>query len=470
MDSILTAKNTDFKRLEKEICAKAYAAARAEMAGVLEQLDHHLMKERDRAQYRHKGLRSTTVKTIFGEVTFKRALYMTKDEYGAVKYVFLLDEALGLDTSGQYSEAFKDLLVSGITTKSYRNCAKELSETTGQSISAMGVWNIVQELGSKLAEEEKRLVVKHDRGEIEGGRVVSVLFEEADGVYLSLQGDDRKATEKGCAELNVSIAYEGCKQDSKDQYKLAGKVATAGFEGWPDFQRISEAKIAKEYNIDEIPYRFLNGDGAKGIKMMGDEDTIFQLDVFHRNKAIREKIPHADAQKTIFKLLNKNDITGMFSFIEVYRNSLDDPEELELVDELITYFRNNETGLVPIMKRGLNLPASPEGIVYRNMGTMEGHIWSMIACRMKHNHTSWSKRGASNLAKILAKKSEGKLYEVTNKLMLLSYDEMPEVILSAAKVPMRDGKGYEYPVKGSIVALNGPVRGDGKKLFEIAGY
>ena len=470
MDNMITVTDTDFKDLEEKCFRRACAAAQAEMAGVLEQLDRQLMEGRDKTQYRHKGLRATTVKTIFGEVTFRRTLYKTKDKDGLVKHVFLLDEALHLDTPGLYSEGFKNLLVSGITTKSYRACAKELSETTGQHISSMGAWNIVQYLGGNLTKEEKKLVSEHDKGTIEGGKVVPVLFEEADGVNISLQGNDRKETKSGKAELKVSIAYEGWKHDGKDRYRLEGKVATAGFEKWRDFQRIREAKIAKEYDTDEVMYRFLNGDGAEWIKKVSDEDTLFQLDVFHRNKAIREKIPHKEAQKTIFKQLNEKNLTEMFSFIEAYRSSLDDPEEIERVNELITYFKNNKAGLLPIMQRGLKLPASPDGIVYRNMGTMEGHVWSMVAYRMKHNHTSWSKSGASNLAKILAKKSEGKLYEVTNKSEFAGDDEEHERSLSAAKVPMSDGKGYEYPVKGSLVALSGPVRGDGKKLLEIAGY
>ena len=470
MDNIITVTDTFFKDLEEECFNTACAAARAKMSGELEQLDRQLRDGRDKTKYRNKGLRATTVKTIFGEVTFRRTLYKTKDESGIIKHVFILDEALHLDTPGLYSEAFKNLLVSGITTKSYRACAKELSETTGQSISAMGVWNVIQDLGGNLAKEEKKLVAKHDKGAISGGKVVPVLFEEADGVNLSLQGKDRKATKKGYTELKVSIAYNGCVKESKDRYRLEGKVATAGFEKTDEFQRIREAKIAKEYDLDEVTFRFLNGDGAEWIKKVRNEDALFQLDVFHRNKAINEKIPHREAQKTILRLLNEKNIPELFSFIEMYRDSLAYPEEIERVNELITYFRNNESGLLPIMERGLKLPASPEGIVYRNMGTMEGHIWSIAAYRLKHNHTSWSKNGASNLAKILAKKSEGKLYEVTNRLESLSDDEEPEQILSAAKVPTHEGKGYEYAAKGSLVALNGPVRGDGKKLFEIAGY
>ena len=43
-------------------------------------------------------------------------------------------------------------------------------------------------------------------------------------------------------------------------------------------------------------------------------------------------------------------------------------------------------------------------------------MWSVIAKRMKHGHRSWSRRGGNHLAKILAKKCSGKLYEVTERL------------------------------------------------------
>ena len=191
MDNIITVTDTFFKDLEEECfnseCFNtACAAARAKMTGELEQLDRQLRDGRDKTKYRNKGLRATTVKTIFGEVTFRRTLYKTKDESGIIKHVFLLDEALHLDTPGLFSEAFKNLLVSGITTKSYRACAKELSETTGQSISAMGVWNVIQELGGNLAKEEKKLVAKHDKGAISGGKVVPLLCLQVCTDFYSL--------------------------------------------------------------------------------------------------------------------------------------------------------------------------------------------------------------------------------------------------------------------------------------------
>lgn len=57
------------------------------------------------------------------------------------------------------------------------------------------------------------------------------------------------------------------------------------------------------------------------------------------------------------------------------------------------------------------------------MGTMENHVWSVIAKRMKHGHRSWSRRGGNHLAKILAKKCSGKLYEVTERVRRPVFEE-----------------------------------------------
>lgn len=89
--------------------------------------------------------------------------------------------------------------------------------------------------------------------------------------------------------------------------------------------------------------------------------------------------------------------------LEIYKNSLSEEDEIEKAETLITYFRNNREGLILYQERGLNLPENKQGLVYRNMGTMENHVWSVIAKRMKHNHISWSIKGGNNLAKILAK-------------------------------------------------------------------
>lgn len=331
-----------------------------------------LMEGRDKKKYRNKGARQTTVKTVYGEVTYQRTVYEVTEEDGTRHFVYLLDETLELDHVGLISTNMAELLVKGITELSYRECARQVSEMTGQTISAMGVWNVIQALGEKVCEDEAELTEAYKKGQVKGKREVPVLFEEADGVYIKLQGKDRKKEKQDKSEIKIGIAYDGWRKTGPDRYALENKVVVAGF---------SKAKEFQEY---------------------------------------RE-------------------------------------------------------GLLPYQSQELELPDPPEGLEYRNMGTMENHVWSVIAKRMKHGHRSWSRRGGNHLAKILAKKCSGKLYEVTERLRRPVFEEekVEELygeILMSAKTPKKDGKGYQYPAVGHVVGLEGKIQGERKRLLYMAGY
>lgn len=475
MKSMIAENGVTFKELEKNIYKWICQIGQNFTKEFLERYDQMLMKQRDKAYYRHKGLRQTTIKTVYGEVTYQRAIYEAPNEDGTKRFVYLLDETLELDNVGLLSTNMAELLVSSITEMSYRECAAKVSQMTGQSISAMGVWNVIQALGAKVCEEEKKLVEAHKAGKVHGTKEVPVLFEEADGVYINLQGKDRKNNGQDKAEIKVGIAYDGWKKIEKDRYELSNKVIVAGFAKAKEFQEYREAAIAEVFDLDEVSQRILNADGASWAKKVKDKSTCFQLDPFHKSKAVKERIHDKEARKAVMELLEKLDIEGLFSYLEIYRDSLSEDKEIEDVESLIKYYENNRSGLLPYQEQGLELPENPEGLEYRNMGTMENHVWSVIAKRMKHNHTSWSKRGGNHLAKILAKKCSGKLYEVTERLRrpLFEEEKIEELygeILMSAKTPKKDGRGYEYPKIGHVVGLDGPIKGEGRKLLVMAGY
>ena len=252
-------------------------------------------------------------------------------------------------------------------------------------------------------------------------------------------------------------------------------MAVAGFSKAKEFHEYREVQIAQTFDLDFVEQRILNADGAAWIKKVKDQSTCFQLDPFHRNKAVREKIHHPAAQRAILELLEEEKIEEVFEYLECYRNSLWEEKEIEETEELIRYYENNREGLLPYQSQGLELPESPEGVEYRNMGTMESHIWSIIARRMKHGHRSFSIRGGNHLAKILAKKCSGKLYEVTERLKepILEQEKTElicEEILTASKTPRKEGRGYEYPAIGHVVGLEGKIQGDRKWLLQLAGY
>ena len=145
-----------------------------------------------------------------------------------------------------------ELLVKGITELSYRECATKVSEMTGQTISAMGVWNVIQALGEKVYNEEATLTEEYKKGHVKGEKEVPVLFEEADGVYIKLQGKDRKKEKQDKAEIKIGIAYDGWRKTGPERYALENKVVVAGFSKAKEFQEYREAVIAQEFNLDEV--------------------------------------------------------------------------------------------------------------------------------------------------------------------------------------------------------------------------
>ncbi len=207
-----------------------------------------LMKERDRNKYRHKGARSTTIKTVYGKVEYRRNVYEVKEDDGLKHFVFLLDETLELDHIGFISTNMAEIMVKAVTELSYRQSAEKVTEMTGQTISAMGVWNVIKALGGKVCQDEKELIQDYKAGHIQGQIVAPVLFEESDGVYVNLQGKDRTDNHQKKAEIKVAIAYDGWKAEGNGRYSLHEKIAAAGFAKSKDF-RNTERQLFRKNSI-----------------------------------------------------------------------------------------------------------------------------------------------------------------------------------------------------------------------------
>ena len=125
------------------------------------------------------------------------------------------------------------------------------------------------ERGEKVCEDEAELTEAYKKGQVKGKREVPVLFEEADGVYIKLQGKDRKKEKQDKSEIKIGIAYDGWRKTDPDRYALENKVVVAGFSKAKEFQEYREAAIAREFNLDEVDQRILNADGASWIKNSG---------------------------------------------------------------------------------------------------------------------------------------------------------------------------------------------------------
>lgn len=475
MPTMIHYEELKFNDLEKIIFQALCSAGAALTKEILESLDAQLAESRDKKTYRNKGKRTTTIKTRYGEVTYRRNVYEYADEDGKhCKY--LLDDELEINNTGLISPDLVSLILEEALKKSFRQTATSINEMTGIRISPMTAWHIVQKLGEKAVENDRKLCEANKAGLLRGEVETPILFEEADGTFISMQGESRKGTATGKREVKISATYTGWKLDGGKRHALQNRLVTAGICSAKEFEEQRQARMASTYDMDGVECRIFNSDGGGWLKRLRTDDVIFQLDQFHIHKAVKEQIKNRDAVREIEGLLKEQKTDELFRFLELYANSVESEEEYEGAVKLYEYLYNNRDGLVPYDLRGLELPEPREGEFYRRLGTMEGHVRNIIGCRMKRNQSSWSLRGADHMCRLLAMHSSGTLSELMTcggasfeDLKVVEEDGEIE-ITSAAKVPKSVGKGYKYPVTGHISLLDEALHGSRAGLLGLAGF
>ena len=462
MKSIVEEKLVSFKELEQKIFNYVCELGREITRLMLESYDVELASSRDTRQYRDKGKRKTTIKTVYGEVEYRRRVYQTTLEDGRIACVYLLDKAMQMDKIGLISTNLAEKIAMTVTESPYRVTADIISSICGQSISAGGVWNVMQRLGERISEEEEYAVKQMDADQTEGKREIQVLFEEMDGVWLNMQDEHHKKMKK--QEMKVFTMYEGwdAEKEKQGRSSLVEKTMLAGMEKSTEFHEKREACIRKKYNADEIGQRILNGDGGSWIKEPYDPDTIFQLDRYHIYQEILRKISDKEAQETLRELFDNEKTDEMLKYIQIYADSVESSGEKDKTSqrarELYRYLNNNREGLLPYNKRGIPIPEPKEGILYKGMGIQETQNCTVITLRMKHRRMRWSVRGANNLAKALYRKENKELIETIERYTdgLIFTIQMQKIVetLSAAKAPKKEGKGNPY---GDVVRAHMPI-------------
>lgn len=478
MNTIVNETMLSFKELEIKIFDYICEVGRSITQIMLERYDAELREGRNKKEYRCKGTRKTTIKTVYGEVAYSRNIYQTVTEEGKRAFIYLLDEALAMDKIGLISTNLAEKIAETVAEAPYRVTAEMISSTCGQSVSHGGVWNLIQKLGERITAEEKAVVSEMQHDQAKGTKEIPVLFEEMDGVWLRMQGIDHKRMKK--QEMKVAVMYEGWEKDGKNNSRLANKTVLAGMEKSDEFHQKREAQIHRKYNVDEIKQRILNGDGGSWIKDPYDPDTIVQLDRFHIYQEIKRKIKDKRAEKTIIEYIDQKKMDEMLDFILVYADSVESNDETDKTSsnarKLYEYLNHNKEGLLPYSERGIKIPEPPENIVYKGMGVQENQNCTTITLRMKHRRMRWSKSGANNMAKVLYTKENRELNKTIERYTdsLIFAVRMQEVItsLSAAKAPKKDGKGNPYidRINCHIPLFEGMQTASRKAMKKAFGY
>ncbi len=320
-DNIVANNEINFNELEKKIYKFVCDLGCNLIKEIIEKYDEKLQQERNKKNFRHRGLKSDSIKTVMGVVEFKRTIY-EYEENKQKKYIYLLDEKLKFSEFGKISNNLADKILNiAVQTNSYRDAAEQLMQTLNIYISHETVRDIVLKAGVKIIEKENEEIKLNKRNKLVAGtKQIPVLFEEADGLWINLQGKDRqeqieryKATcEKEHkeykeptsvkSELKLHVSYEGWKKDDK-RHTLVNKMYITGFMSSNELKKRRDAKIFQKYDVNKMELRILNGDGAKWIDKLATKQTIQQRDNFHIHQEIIRDIQEEEHRRQLERLI-----------------------------------------------------------------------------------------------------------------------------------------------------------------------
>lgn len=425
-ENIITEEKINFNEIEVKVYKYVCNMGCKIIREILESIDIELMNRRDKNKLRNKGKRKNCVKTIMGEVEYERRVYEI-EENKKVKCKYLLEDFMKIFSTGKVSENLMEKVLNTVVqTTSYRKAEKELEEISGIRLSHEALRNITNYAGEEINKQEKEIIkLKKEKKLKKGKREIPILFEEADGLWINLQGKDRKEQiernkkenekqgkkyipkKRVKAELKLHESYEGWKKDSK-RHEIVNKTYIAGFMTTNEIIKLREAKIYNKYNEEKIQYRVINGDGALWINKLGGKNIIRQKDRFHIHREITRKIEDKAEQEKVKEMFERKEYKKIDGYLEELKYKLGGEEKIvKKLESLQTYMKKDLERYTDVIEK---LPESPKGIEYRTLGTMESQIYTVLSKRLK-GRKSFSKKGATNLAKVCAryKEKQGKV-------------------------------------------------------------
>ena len=432
-DNIVANNEVNFNDLEKKIFKFVCDLGCCILRTLLESYDNKIKENRDKKTFRHKGYKINSIKTVLGVVTYKRAVYEytvnenTKNE--CKKYIFLLDELVSITAIGKISaNLVEKILSTAVETNSYRDASSQLMESINIAISHEAVRDVVIKEGMKIIEKEQEEIKLDSKDKLVPGiKEIPVLFEEADGLWINLQGKDREEqkakNKKACekqgkeykeqssvkSELKLHVAYEGWKKDDP-RHTLVEKMYIVGFMSSKEMKQRRDARLFQKYDVDKIQLRILNGDGARWINKLATKDTIRQKDNFHIHQEIIRDIPEEENRRIIEKLIAERRYDEVPIFLKYLKFECGGEEKyVKKIERLESYLSDGLPRYQDTLEeRNMEMPEAPEGIEYKNPGIMESQIFTVLSKRFKSGRLSFSKIGATCLAKICASKVENK--------------------------------------------------------------
>lgn len=302
--------------------------------------------------------------------------------------------------------------------------------TTNSSLSFEGVRDVIIKIGDQITSKEKEEIKLFDKKQLVAGlKEIAALFEEADGLWINLQGKDRKKglekQKKECekkgkefnpkakikTELKLHVMYEGWKKDNP-RHALINKQYIAGIMKPKEIRELRDARVYQKYNVEKIKLRVNNGDGAKWTKGITVKGGIYQKDQFHIMQEITRDVPK-EYRNILVELVNTKQFDKIQPTIEGLKHELGgEKKAVDKLNKLQSYLSSDLERYTDLVE----VPEAPKGIKYRTMGTQESQIFSKLKKRFCSGRKAFGEHGANALAKVCVLSEKFELEELESPI------------------------------------------------------
>lgn len=322
--------------------------AKESLTQVIESLDRGFRNSRERInRYHIKAKTTRTILTIFGEITYRKTLYINKYTN---EYYCYIDEYLGLKKYDYFDPYIKAIILNYASDNSYGKTASFVNDLIGNKIkldkpfkyiSKQTIRNIV--LTSNTAKEDYKEL-----------KTPQNIYIMADEKYIATQNNDNNDV-----MVKEIVVFDG-RTTINGRTTLSNKYIFSSYDGDKCANQCLNY-IYKVYNSDKLKNIFIMGDGAKWIKNLTHKlnfdsniKVSFSLDHFHFKQAIHHICLNKDLEEILasYAIYSKRK-----DFKEVCECLIESsPHRKETITQKQEYILNNWKSIQNLFKNNLKCP------------------------------------------------------------------------------------------------------------------
>lgn len=441
---ILKGGDIGLSGFEREAVLVGHMTIAAAAALALESYDDELCASLPAGSRIHER-RPRTLATTFGDLAFARRVCV--DRYGNT--FAPLDDAIDLARNARVSPHAQEFLVDAASEGSYAKAAHFMEAAGGSSVSARTVMNVMRLAGGAC--EEADVALAHDlyaNGVLpEADADDEEICMEADGCWIPLQ-------DGGNVEVKAMVAYAG--KAGPGRVERVRPVRFGCVSGPRAFWAQGMAATATRFDMSKVRVCHAGFDGEAWCKQAADylpaaASVDGNLDPFHVNRAIGSCFaePGADAERQVMQCIWFGRAGDAADLLEALAD--DGLARPKNAAQVAAYLRNNAEFI-------RSCPPS--------LGTMEAENEHLYASRMKSVPCGWSRRGASDMARIRSRKYSGREVPMPTRDSRMSptrrrarQKKVDDFLTRAAGRPVECvGSGYEYPHRASTAGMRADIR------------